>query len=72
MLGLWHNVVALLAKESETVVSVNKKIGRLKKPDKQDEALIPHLRDALREPGEKLIVVHLIGSHSPVTVSRFP
>ena len=71
MLGLWHNVVALLAKESEKVVSINKKIGRLKKPDKQDEALIPHLRDALREPGEKLIVVHLIGSHSSYCI-RFP
>ena len=71
MLGLLHNVVALLAKESEKVVSINKKIGRLKKPDKQDEALIPHLRDALREPGEKLIVVHLIGSHSSYCI-RFP
>ena len=71
MLGLWHNVVALLAKESEKVVSINKKIGRLKKPDKQDEALIPHLRDALREPGEKLIVVHLIGSHFSYCI-RFP
>ena len=71
MLGLWHNVVALLAKESEKVVSINKKIGRLKKPDKQDEALIPHLRDALREPGEKLIVVHLMGSHSGYC-SRYP
>ena len=71
MLGLLHNVVALLAKESDKVVSINKKIGRLKKPDKQDEALIPHLRDALREPGEKLIVVHLIGSHSSYCI-RFP
>ena len=71
MLGLWHNGVALLAKESETVVSINKKIGRLKKPDKQDEALIPHLRDALREPGEKLIVIHLIGSHFSYCI-RFP
>ena len=71
MLGLWHNVVALLAKESEKVVSINKNIGRLKKPDKQDEALIPHLRDALREPGEKLIVVHLMGSHSGYC-SRYP
>ena len=34
MLGLWHNVVALLAKEADKVVSINKKIGRLKKPDK--------------------------------------
>ena len=71
MLGLWDNVVALLAKESEKVVSINKKIGGLKKPGKQDEALIPHLRDALREPGEKLIVVHLIGSHSGYCL-RFP
>ena len=71
MLGLWHNVVALLAKESEKVVSINKKIGRLKKPDNQDEALITHLRDALREPGEKLIVVHLIGSHFSYCI-RYP
>ena len=71
MLGLWHNVVALLAKESDEVISINKKIGRLKKPDKQDEALIPHLRDALQEPGEKLIVVNLMGSHSGYC-SRFP
>ena len=71
MLGLWHNVVALLAKEADKVVSINKKIGRLKKPDKSDEALIPHLRDALQEPGEKLIVVHLIGSHAGYC-SRFP
>ena len=71
MLGLWHNVVALFAKESENVVSINKKIGRLKKPDKQDEALIPHLQDALREPGEKLIIVHLIGSHFNYC-GRFP
>lgn len=71
MLGLWHNVVASFAKESENVVSINKKIGRLKKPDNQDEALIPHLQDALREPGEKLIIVHLIGSHFNYC-GRFP
>ena len=71
MLGLWHNVVALFARESENVVSINKKIGRLKKPDNQDEALIPHLRDALREPGEKLIIVHLLGSHFHYC-GRFP
>ena len=71
MLGLWHNVVALLAKESDEVISINKKIGRLKKPDKSDEALIPHLRDTLQEPGEKLIVVNLLGSHASYC-SRFP
>ena len=71
MLGLWHNVVALLAKESDEVISINKKIGRLKKPDKSDEALIPHLRDTLQEPGEKLIVVNLPGSHAGYC-SRFP
>ena len=71
MLGLWENVVALFAKESDKVVSINKKIGVRKKPGKQDEALIPHLRDVLREPGEKLIVVHLIGSHSGYCL-RFP
>ena len=71
MLGLWENVVALFAKESDKVVSINKKIGVRKQPDKQDEALVPHLRDALREPGEKLIVVHLIGSHSGYCL-RFP
>ena len=71
MLGLWDNVVALLARESDKVVSINKKVGGVKKPDKQDEALLPHLRSALREPGEKLIVVHLMGSHSGYCL-RFP
>ena len=71
MLGLWHNVVASFARESENVVSINKKIGRLKKPDNQDEALIPHLQEALREPGEKLIIVHLLGSHFNYC-GRFP
>ena len=72
MLGLWDNVTALIARESDQVVSINKKIGGgRKQPDKHDEALIPHLRDALSEPGEKLIVVHLIGNHSPYC-KRFP
>ena len=71
MLGLWENVVALFAKESDKVVSINKNIGVRKQPDKQDEVLVPHLRHALREPGEKLIVVHLIGSHSGYCL-RFP
>ena len=71
MLGLWDNFVALLAKESHEVVSINNKIGVRKQPDKQDEALIPHLRYALQEPGEKLIVVHLIGSHGNYCL-RFP
>ena len=71
-LGVMDNVVALLAKESEEVVFINKKIGRPnKKVAKQDEALIPRLRDALQEPGEKLIVVHLMGSHAGYCL-RFP
>ncbi len=71
MLGAWDNVVALLAKESDNVVSINKKIGKRKQPDKQDEALIPHLQSVLQEPGEKLIVVHLSGSHGSYCL-RFP
>ena len=71
MLGLTGNVVALFARESDKVVSINKKLGRHKKPNKQDEALIPYLRDALHEPSEKLIVVHLMGSHGGYC-SRFP
>ena len=70
-LGAPDNVVALLAKESENVIFINKKIGRRKKVAKQDESLIPRLRDALQDPGEKLIVVHLMGSHYDYCF-RFP
>ena len=71
-LGVMDNVVTLLAKESEDVVFINKKIGRPNKiVAKQDESLIPRLRDALQDTGEKLIVVHLMGSHYDYCF-RFP
>ena len=70
-LGAPDNVVALLAKESQNVIFINKKIGRRKKVAKQDESLIPRLRDALQDTGEKLIVVHLMGSHYDYCF-RFP
>ena len=64
MLGAWDNHVAMLAKESDNITSINTRIGTWDTtPDKQDEALIPHLQDALRQPGEKLIIVHLYGNH---------
>ena len=71
MLGIWDNAVALLAKESNNIVSINKKIGIRKSPNHKDDALIPHLYAALQDAGEKLIIVHLSGSHGGYC-SRFP
>ena len=66
MLGIWDNHVAMLAKESDNVISINTEIGKLShgtNRDKLDTALIPYLQDVLRQPGEKLIIVHLYGNH---------
>ena len=71
MLGLWSNAVSLLARDADEVVSTNKKIGGLKKPNKYDEAVVSHFLNKLSEPGEKLIVVHLIGSHAGYCI-RYP
>ena len=70
--GAFDSHVALLSRESDNVVFINNRIGtRTTNPDKQDEALIPYLQDALGQPGEKLIVVHLYGNHGNYCL-RYP
>ncbi len=63
MLGAWDNQVSLIAQEADQVVAINKKIGIYKQPEKFDEALFAPLQNSLEEPGEKLIVLHLMGNH---------
>lgn len=72
MLGIWDTPVAALAREADHVISINDSIGtRHAYPDRQDEALLPYLQEALQQPGEKLIVVHLYGNHGSACL-RYP
>jgi len=72
MLGVWDSPMALLSQESDNVVAINKGIGTHNTdPKKHDDALLPHLREALKQPGEKLIVVHLYGNHGNYCL-RYP
>jgi heptose-I-phosphate ethanolaminephosphotransferase len=71
MLSAWDNKVALIAQEANRVVAINKKVGIYKQPTHYDEALLEPFQRSLDSPGEKLIVIHLMGNHSSYC-KRYP
>lgn len=66
-LGIWENLIALLAKTSNEVLFPNKIIGskKLLASSTYDEILLAPFSDFLKqEEKKKFIVIHLIGTHS--------
>jgi len=64
MLGIWDNKIALVAKESDQVIALNKKVGIHKNAENYDEKLLDSFQSIAQEPGEKFIVLHLMGNHA--------
>lgn len=73
LLGAWDNLVSIIANQADTVVGINKSIGKTTKTQKYDGDLIPYLEKILDKKSSKnrAIFVHLMGSHGGYC-ARFP
>lgn len=71
--GAWDNLVTLLAKSADEAYRQNKSIGKTLSTQHHDETVLQPLKKILEEesPGNRIIVIHLIGSHL-MYCSRFP
>ncbi len=67
--GMHDLKIATYAQEAKHVTFAN--LGNHEQRGLHDEALLPHFYRALAGPGNKLIVVHLMGSHHPYA-NRYP
>ncbi|MCP3889562.1 MAG: phosphoethanolamine transferase, partial [Desulfobulbaceae bacterium] len=67
----WNNQVSLIAREADQVVEMNDNAGSYKQGDKYDEVLLDPLQKSIQTPGEKLIVLHLMGNHDKYCM-RYP
>lgn len=66
-MGIWDNLVALLAKTSENVTFVNQVLNsqKLLETATYDEKVLAPFAEALQEKGKKkLIILHLMGTHA--------
>ncbi len=71
-MGVWDSKISILSEAAEKSIFVNHLIGKGSKTPLLDDELIKKLSLVLKENKEqKLIVVHLSGSHSPYR-SRYP
>ncbi len=64
--GIWDNLVSIIAHSADHLIALNKNIGTSLKTQKYDEETITLVREILDErknKKNKIIFVHLIGSH---------
>ena len=73
LMGVWDNLISVIALESKNVVSLNSTIGKRVRPNKYDEEMIKELETILMKNTNKsrVIFVHLIGNHTHYC-SRYP
>jgi heptose-I-phosphate ethanolaminephosphotransferase len=72
-MGLWDNVISIMANSANNVVRLNKSIGTQSVSQMDDSVVLPKLEATLNAgPNEnRLIVIHLMGSHWKYC-DRFP
>jgi len=65
LLGAWDNLVSILAEGADHVQPLNRGVGKTTETSQLDSAAVPALEAILRTPTtrNRLIVVHLMGSH---------
>ncbi len=67
LLSTWDNHISIIAQQANKVIALNRHIGPTTKMEKFDGDLLPHFSDTLTSSTKKnkIIFVHLLGSHSP-------
>ena len=63
--GPWDNLVSVIARQADTLTSINHMVGREIRTSRHDDAVVPHFVRLIEErtSRNRAIFIHLMGSH---------